>query len=225
MARPRKFQEHDVLLAARAQFWHQGYDGTSMAELCTATGVASQSLYGAFGSKHGLFLRTLEAYCTQQVDGLRAAYERASSPWSWLMAAVTFEDGGRIGLTSDGCYLSSSASALARIDADVHTTSRQTYEHISALFAVAIADGQGRGEIRTDVDAKQMALAMVAAMQGIEFLRKSGLDDDAFATAKAGVTGGLRLAYAAGSVGAAPVGADATSADTVSTDTVSGTLR
>ncbi|MEU3982880.1 helix-turn-helix domain-containing protein [Streptomyces sp. NPDC026672] len=54
MARPRKFDEREVLLAARRQFWRDGYAATSMQDLCDATGVASQSLYSAFGSKHGL---------------------------------------------------------------------------------------------------------------------------------------------------------------------------
>lgn len=199
MARPRKFAEHDVLLAARAQFWHRGYAGTSMSDLCDATGVASQSLYGAFGSKHDLFVRTLDDYCAEQLAGLDAGRRAAESPWRWLLAAVTFEDGGRIGLTSDGCYLSGSTTALSRLDPDVHAASQRTYERILAMFAEMVAQAQRSSEVRDDVDARQIAYALLAAMQGLEFVRKSGVGE-AFDAAKASVVDALERAYAASGV-------------------------
>ncbi len=184
-----------MLLAARGQFWHQGYEATSMSDLCGATGVASQSLYGAFGSKHDLFVRTLDDYCDEQLAGLDAGRRAAQSPWRWLIAAVTFEDGGRIGLTSDGCYLSGSTSALSRLDPDVFSASKQTYQRILALFTESVAEAQRLGEIRDDVDEQHIAFALLTAMQGLEFVRKSGLGD-AFDAAKESVVDGLVRAYA-----------------------------
>ncbi len=196
MARPRKFDESDVVARARTQFWRHGYEGTSMSGLCAATGVASQSLYGAFGSKHGLFVSTLQDYCTSQVDGLAASEDAATSPWAWLMAAVTFDDGGRLALGEDGCYLSGSTVALARLDADVQSASQETYDRILSLFATALRRGQALGELRGDVEIDEVALALLAAMQGIEFIRKSGLTAQQFATAKEGIVAALTRAYA-----------------------------
>jgi TetR/AcrR family transcriptional repressor for divergent bdcA len=51
-----------VLQAAMRLFWEQGYDATSVTQLREATGLSSASLYGAFGSKHGLFERVAEYY-------------------------------------------------------------------------------------------------------------------------------------------------------------------
>ncbi len=197
MARPRKFAERDVLLAARAQFWRRGYAGTSMSDLCDATGVASQSLYGAFGNKHALFVRTLDDYCDEQVEGLDAGRRAAESPWRWLLAAVGFDDGGRIGLTSDGCYLAGSTSALSRLDPDVHAASAKTYERILAMFTETVADAKNAGEIRDDLDPHHVALALLTAMQGLEFVRKSGVGE-AFDAAKVSVIDGLERAYATG---------------------------
>ncbi len=197
MARPRKFDERDVLLKARRQFWHNGYEATSMADLVNATGVGSQSLYGAFGSKHDLFVRTLHDYCTAQVDGLAASEHAARRPWAWLMAAVSFEDGGRLGLGEDGCYLSGSTVALARLDDEVHDTARRTYERILRIFRLALDRARDLGELQSDVDTDQIAYALVAAMQGLEFLRKSGLGPRRFARAKAAAVATLTRAYAA----------------------------
>ncbi|HEX5656602.1 MAG TPA: TetR/AcrR family transcriptional regulator [Polyangiales bacterium] len=43
-------------------FWRHGYDGTSMAQLTSAMGVAAPSLYAAFGSKLELYREALALY-------------------------------------------------------------------------------------------------------------------------------------------------------------------
>lgn len=60
MGRPRKFDEATAVAAAAAVFRQRGYTATSVDHLVDATGVHRGSLYGVFGSKHGLFLRVLD---------------------------------------------------------------------------------------------------------------------------------------------------------------------
>lgn len=61
MGRPRKFEEAAAVDAAVAVFRQRGYASTSVDHLVEATGVHRGSLYGVFGSKHGLFMRALDA--------------------------------------------------------------------------------------------------------------------------------------------------------------------
>lgn len=68
MGRPRQFDETSALNAAAAAFRQRGYAATSIDHLVEATGVHRGSLYGAFGSKHGLFLRVLEAVAPPSTD-------------------------------------------------------------------------------------------------------------------------------------------------------------
>ena len=49
MARPRTFDEQEVVAAARDEFWERGYAATSVDDLTAATGLGKGSLYGAFG--------------------------------------------------------------------------------------------------------------------------------------------------------------------------------
>ena len=44
MARPRKFEESDVIAAARDEFWTRGYGATSVDDLTAATGLGKGSL-------------------------------------------------------------------------------------------------------------------------------------------------------------------------------------
>lgn len=50
----------EVIRAAALTFTTYGYEGASVDRLVTATGVHRGSLYGAFGSKRGLFLAALD---------------------------------------------------------------------------------------------------------------------------------------------------------------------
>jgi TetR/AcrR family transcriptional regulator, transcriptional repressor for nem operon len=67
MARPRSFDPHDVLLAARQIFWRKGYQSTSLDDITEATGLTKPSLYAAFGDKASLFLTVLDHYHDQLI--------------------------------------------------------------------------------------------------------------------------------------------------------------
>ena len=64
MARPKSFNETDILNQAMNLFWNQGYRATSMRELEKVTQLTAGSIYHEFGSKKELFRRTLKFYTT-----------------------------------------------------------------------------------------------------------------------------------------------------------------
>jgi hypothetical protein len=53
--RPRQFDRPEAIRQALNLFWERGYEGVSTAELTRAMGIASPSLYLAFGDKGGCF--------------------------------------------------------------------------------------------------------------------------------------------------------------------------
>lgn len=71
MARPRSFDTDVVLDAAAAVFCRLGFEAASLDDLVAATGLHRGSIYGAFGSKRGLFLSTLRR-TTAEPDRLQA---------------------------------------------------------------------------------------------------------------------------------------------------------
>jgi len=68
MGRPREFDEDSALAAAAQVFRQQGYAATSIDHLVRATGIHRGSLYGTFGSKHGLFVRVLDTATAPEAD-------------------------------------------------------------------------------------------------------------------------------------------------------------
>ncbi len=61
MARPRNFDEGEVVVHAAALFGRLGYNATSIDDLLEATGLQRGSLYKAFGSKRNLFEKVVVA--------------------------------------------------------------------------------------------------------------------------------------------------------------------
>jgi AcrR family transcriptional regulator len=59
MGRKRGFDDGEVLARAREVFLVHGYEGASIDALVKATGLLRGSLYGAFGSKRGMFVAAL----------------------------------------------------------------------------------------------------------------------------------------------------------------------
>ena len=129
MPRPRKFDESDVIAAARDQFWTRGYGATSVDDLTAATGLGKGSLYGAFGDKHGLFMRALDDYITTALDGVRAqlhdaqydAYERLTRHIRWQAKAAANDKARR------GCMMARTAAELGSTDDEVERKVERAY--------------------------------------------------------------------------------------------------
>lgn len=67
--RPRSFDRDQALDLALDAFWERGYDGTSIAQLTAAMGIASPSLYAAFGDKQRLFDEAVAHYLVRLERG------------------------------------------------------------------------------------------------------------------------------------------------------------
>lgn len=75
MARPRKFDENEVLMSALQTFWRQGFDATTYRELERQTGVGLRSLNNTFGEKEALFARVLEVYRDLAEERLKQLFQ------------------------------------------------------------------------------------------------------------------------------------------------------
>lgn len=76
--RPREFDYEAALAQIQQAFWCHGYEGTSMADLVSATGLASARLYAAFGSKQDMFHAAVQRY--MWVEGSFADRALAEEP-------------------------------------------------------------------------------------------------------------------------------------------------
>ncbi len=94
MGRPRAFDTDRAVSAAAALFADRGYEGTSVDDLVTATGVHRGSLYKVFGSKRGLHLAALRNHLDHEIHPLTTAVATITDPAQALAAAIASYDNG-----------------------------------------------------------------------------------------------------------------------------------
>jgi AcrR family transcriptional regulator len=176
MARPRKFDETDVVAAARDEFWSRGYAATSVDDLTSVTGLGKGSLYGAFGDKHGLFLRALDDYIGIALDGVRAqlrdpaysAYDRLTRHIRAQARAVAADKARR------GCMIAKSAAELGAVDDDVERSVERAYSEWHAELVDSIKEAQRDDAIDKKQNPQALATTLLAFMRGQEALHKGG---------------------------------------------------
>jgi len=180
MARPRKFDEQQVLDIARDLFWSGGFAATRMEDLAAATGLGKGSLYGAFGGKQELFRRVFDDYCASVVDATgqqlrgddKDAYARLSAHVHFVAAATAADTVHR------GCLLAKGAAELAEHDKTVAKRAHATIEALRTLLEDDIAACQRNGDIAANVDPEKLAALVLAVLRGIEALGKAGADTE-----------------------------------------------
>lgn len=178
MARPREFNEDDVLRRAMHVFWRQGYEGTSISDLMEAMGLTKSSIYKAFGSKQGLFRRVVDCYQSDFLCFRREALAEATPRQivERLLYGVTDLHNGL--LTPPGC-LETNAAVACSSDADPirkeMIRNRESFESElrDRLQATATA-----GSLPAGMTSDDAAALVVALIQGLAVQAKAGVSQD-----------------------------------------------
>jgi len=176
MARPREFDENEVLDRATEAFWAHGYAATSVSHLMEATGLAKGSLYKGFGDKRSLFLRVLDRYMRAGRSHVRQELRsgaRASQALEGFLRSLIESATGE-GLRK-GCFVVNCAIELGPHDAEVR---RMLVEHgakIEAIFTELLLAGIEQGDFREDLDPESGARYLGLFIDGLQVRGKQGM--------------------------------------------------
>lgn len=176
MARPRSFDESHVVAAAREEFWSRGYAATSIDDLTEATGLGKGSLYGAFGDKHALFLRSLEDYIDTAQRNIRTALRDSRyRPYDRLIRHIRAQ-AKAVGADKArrGCMMAKAAAELSAADDDVERAVERAYRQWHRELVDCIKAAQQDGDIDTKQNAHALATTLLAFMRGQEALHMGG---------------------------------------------------
>jgi TetR/AcrR family transcriptional repressor of nem operon len=180
--RTKEFDPDDVLPEALKIFWQQGFEGTNMPELLGSMGVGRASFYNAFGSKREVFLQILDLY----FETVRAHLEGLISDVRDPRAAAALLIDGILAVAKSpeanatgwrGCLIGNTALELGANDEEIVDRLKIGVEILRALFRKAISLPSNAGVRRSKREIDQLALQLVANVQGLLVLAKSGLSD------------------------------------------------
>ena len=164
VGRPREFDEEAALEAAMDAFWQKGYEATSLAELCSCTGLHKGSLYQAFGDKHQLFMRALIHYADTEFKETAAVAFQHESPLESIRAVVrtvcTHAEEGR------GCMMINSMVELAPHDPDVKKAIENEGQRRMRVMTELLTRAQELGEIRPELEPDKLARQLLIGLAG-----------------------------------------------------------
>jgi len=179
MVRTRSFDPSQALSQVVDLFTAKGYAETSMEDIVKATGVSRYGLYGTFGNKRELFEQALDQYAEQMG---KAAFIRLTEPDATLehIRTLFHERIDDLYSCADvrGCMFIHTAMELAPGDADMRDVLQRFIKRMMAAFRKGLESAQARGEVRTDLDAREASAILASTMFGIAVLGRMGFPRD-----------------------------------------------
>jgi AcrR family transcriptional regulator len=188
--RPPAYDTEAALTGARDVFWDAGYAASSLDDLSVAMAMNRPSVYGAFGDKEALYLKTLERYRDDSLVALHEALDPARPLREGLKAvyAKSIEIYLAGSNAARGCFLIGTAT----VEAPTRPAIRDQLRGSLRVFDEAIEDrfklAVERGELAPRADPAALTLMASAVMHSLAVRARAGEPRKALeAIAKAGV--------------------------------------
>ena len=170
MARPRQFDESQVIDNLMKVFWEKGYEATSMKDLVNASGLLKGSLYGAFGDKHAIYLAALRHYDRTRIQAVIDMLGGEGSPRqkiARLFDAVI--ESTKRGLFAGGCLLCNASLEMAATDRQIKSEVKTTIRRLKVAIMEALMP-----RVANEDQAASLAAFVVSAYFGTRVLAKGG---------------------------------------------------
>lgn len=170
--RPREFDTDIVVDRAMDLFWRQGYEATSLQDLTEGLGIGKGSLYGAFGSKDGLYAAALERYCSGHAAGLVALLESATEVRPALRTALRSMADADAADPERGCLVVNAITERADDPSTARTVGR-TMRQLEAALTGALERAKIRGELGPGKEPAALARFLITFVQGLRVMGKA----------------------------------------------------
>jgi TetR/AcrR family transcriptional regulator, transcriptional repressor for nem operon len=167
--RPAVSGKRERLVAAARQLFHEhGVEKTTLAEIAAAADVPPGNVFYYFKTKDAIVAAVIGAYQEAQATlSLEVAHHQA--PQDKLKAMIRTWTEHRESLASHGCPVGSLASELAKRNDELHPAAAVTLARLIDWAAEQFA-AMGRA------DARELAVALIAAYEGIALLANAMQD-------------------------------------------------
>jgi AcrR family transcriptional regulator len=174
MARPREFDEQDVLHRALIVFWEKGYEGASLSDLAEATGLNKSSLYKAFVSKEELYRRVVNHYNLQYCEFQSLALSEETP----RQIAEALLKGEAILLTGDntppGCLETNGALACSVESEDIRQELIAKRRRLQERLRIRFEATRKKGHLLPGATADETAEFVITLIQGMAVQAKAG---------------------------------------------------
>ena len=170
MARPKTFNESEVLDRAVDLFITKGFERASIPELTSHLGICRQSLYNSFGDKRGLYLAALDLYGTREIGAMVDAIKAAPSPLQGVQSFIATWHANATTCPSAGCLLITALVAAPEDDTEARTLIEGHVDHLEQGLKSALKSAQTKGELTPEAPTPRLARSLITTFYGIALL-------------------------------------------------------
>ncbi|MEM6461529.1 MAG: TetR/AcrR family transcriptional regulator [Pseudomonadota bacterium] len=157
--RPRKTDPDAVLETAMKAFWERGFEGTSMNDLSSMTGMAKPGLYSNFGDKEAIYAKAMERYCSSYAGPMLEDLVRSDDPLEVVVRR--FLDGVVAAATETmgpkGCFVANNLVECAGMPQSLEALGRYVDEQRQKALSIRFQSARKNGELHEDTDVKSLA--------------------------------------------------------------------
>ena len=166
--RPRAYQPDVALGKALDLFRKDGFAATSLDDLSAATGMNRPSLYGAFGDKRELFIKSYQRY-REDARAAMAGIFRDELPIRQRLARIyaVALDIYLSGESPRGCFTVMTAASEAVSDPDIRAMVLEGFAELDKAFAACFRRAREKGELPASADPATLAQLASATIHTI----------------------------------------------------------
>jgi AcrR family transcriptional regulator len=179
-----------LIRATKALLWERGFAAMSPRAILDTAGVGQGSLYHHFAGKSEIARTAIDEFeCELTADAQRllgdATQPALARVLNYLRAPRSALRGCRIGRLAYDAEVISSPELREPLAA--------TFTHIADLLQAALREAQAQGELRADCNCRDLALAIIATLQGAYIVARAQRDAGVMPSAVEGLVALLEM--------------------------------
>ena len=156
----------EIIRKAARIFNQKGYSGTTLSDLMRATGLEKGGIYRHFESKQELARDVFDHAWKLAMDTRFDGTQEIPNTVDRLIQVVRNFRDRRVGLVPGGCPLLNTAIDSDHSNPQLRTKARQALSSWLDRLRSIVEEGQGRGEVRPDVDSAKLATLIASTLEG-----------------------------------------------------------
>jgi AcrR family transcriptional regulator len=174
--RPRAYQPEVALGKALELFRKGGFAATSLDDLSAATGMNRPSLYGAFGDKRELYIKSYQRYRDDARAAMIEVFREAMPVRKRLQRIYAIAlDIYLEGESPRGCFTVMSAASEAVADPGIRAMVLEGFVELDRAFASCFRTAKEQGEISATANPLVLAQLASATLHTVAIRARAGV--------------------------------------------------
>jgi TetR/AcrR family transcriptional regulator, copper-responsive repressor len=174
--RPRGYEPEIALGKALDLFRKGGFAATSLDDLSAATGMNRPSLYGAFGDKRELYIKSYQRYRDDARAAMRDIFREELPIRRRLERIYAVALGIYLaGESPRGCFTVMTAASEAVADPQIRGMVLEGFSELDRAFANCFRLGREKGELPASADPDVLAKLASATIHTIAIRARAGV--------------------------------------------------